>query len=200
MSVTVLEEMCAQRWYEPQVNDVKTRGPVERTATGEWLIHGESSIEFIRALSAHNPLESSVVLGHRLCYYEATFSAPERGSIGICSISKSSETVANGGVGVAFGYHGHDGYVRNVEARALFAGYSKAYGSAWTREEGADLVIGCGYCPDLRELFFTKDSRHLGTAVTSVDTTKTYAAAVTLRERGDSARINFGCAPFAFDV
>ena len=71
-------------------------------------------------------------------------------------------------------------------------------------------VIGCGIDFKRRSIFFTKNGQLMGTAFEDVDLDPggvglAYGAfgllpTVTLHERGDECRFNFGSQPFLFDV
>lgn len=223
VDVAVLQQMCVHRWREPRASDVCTRAEVvELPDSSELCIRNRgrckpfdySTIASIRGSQALTPLKSSEALGRCLCYFEGTFSGP--GSIGIASISRPCEAIAYGGITdyhvgwapLAYGYHSDDGYVYWNDGPSLLEGEKTAFGPTWmtsrpTKEQrGRDqtVTIGCGYLPDTNQLFFTMDGRHLGDVRVSVATGRQFAAAVSLHERQDSVRLNFGRSRFAFDV
>lgn len=213
LDASVLELMCAQRWRQPLRTDVDTSGSVKPLpATGELHVRSQLSsrgVVSIRGVTELAPLESSVALGRRLCYFEATFAtlaAP--GSIGIVSISQIHEAVSYGAyssshvgwAAVSYGYHGDDGRVYWNAGPHRYDGHHMEYGPAWPATQDAPVVIGCGYWADVGKVFFTRQGRHLGAVDLAITTRKRFAAAVSLHQRGDAVAFNFGRAPFAFDV
>uniref|UniRef100_K3WMB1 F-box domain-containing protein n=1 Tax=Globisporangium ultimum (strain ATCC 200006 / CBS 805.95 / DAOM BR144) TaxID=431595 RepID=K3WMB1_GLOUD len=178
-------------------------------------IHTESiRTESIRTESTLRPLASARALGVNVCYFEASILGC--GSVGIASISTTAERVAYGfgsqshlgWFPVSYGYHGDDGllYWNDCKMR-IVGGAQRAYGPSWgdatslrRRQAAASVTIGCGFCLDTRQLFYTLDGRFLGLAPVTIKPSCAFAAAVSLHQIGDSVEINFGCSAFKFDI
>ena len=141
-------------------------------------------------------------LGMDLCYFEAHVQGGA--SVGIVSIANNElkECYGRGSRkhigwdGISYGFHSDDGDIFWNDGNDPFGGRNVTFGTPW----GDSSVIGCGYDRVGSKLFFTVDGQFIGEFNAASIPKSRYSAAVTLHEYDDSATINFGSAPFLFDI
>ena len=171
---------------------------VQNTATLPWR-QAMTRTRSVRFEDELEPLVCSTSHGLQICYYEVLFCGGA--SVGIASIENETLKRSYGRgseshVGwrrVSYGFHSDDGKI-----------YWNATGWNYRCEEFCKpwnkvARIGCGYDRLRRKLFFTADGRFVGEANFDVQPSK-YAAVLSLHQHGNSATVNFGSAPFAFDI
>ncbi|DBA00117.1 TPA: hypothetical protein N0F65_000408 [Lagenidium giganteum] len=200
--------------------ELSTRAKMWTRRSGNRVVHNDSlyrnffegCVESVRSEAPLEPLALSLVLGDRLCYFEAVIHGC--GSIGLVSVSRPGERLAYGfgsesHVGwypVSYGYHGDNGHIYWSGESAPLGGYEVEYGPTWgdvsslRRRKSEGVVVGCGYHMDRSQVFFTVNGQFIGMVDVSVVASRQYAAAVSLHQMGDSAELNFGRTAFVFDV
>lgn len=124
-------------------------------------------------------------------YFEVTvLSRGKDGYIGIgFSGRKANLNRLPGWEGDSWAYHGDDGYVFSCSASG------KAYGPRFASQD----VVGCGVNFRTGDAFFTKNGNFLGRAFTDIKSDRLYPS-VGMKKPGEHLRINFGKAPFVFDI
>ena len=125
-----------------------------------------------------------------LYYFEVTvLDAGLRGSIAVGLADSTLQLCRQPGWEPnSYGYHGADGRKYTDSERG------ESYGPAFTTGD----VVGCGVlCLSRRQVFFTKNGRHLGDAFVGVG--GVLYPTVGLHSPNESVSINFGGSPFKFD-
>ncbi|KAF1331286.1 Spry domain-containing protein, partial [Globisporangium splendens] len=214
------KDVCASRMASQFALSTRARSWIRKN--GNVFAHNDAmhhhtfrvgGIESIRTESALQPLACARALGASICYFEASILGC--GSVGVASISTTAERIAYGfgsqshlgWYPVSYGYHGDDGFLYWNDGKVrTVGGAQRAYGPSWGdtmslgQRKAAFVTIGCGFCLDTRQLFYTIDGRFIGVAPVKVKPSCAFAAAVSLHQIGDSAEINFGCSAFKFDI
>ena len=125
-----------------------------------------------------------------LYYFEVTvLDAGLRGSIAVGLADSTLQLCRQPGWEPnSYGYHGADGRKYTDSERG------ESYGPAFTTGD----VVGCGVlCLSRRQVFFTKNGRHLGDAFVGVG--GVLYPTVGLHSPNERVAINFGGSPFKFD-
>jgi hypothetical protein len=144
----------------------------------------------VGAVQANRPFAHDVLVG----YFEMTIiNQGERASMSIGLANSSFKNTRHPGWEPgSYGYHGEDGRKFNNSSRG--EPYAVKYGAV-------DDVIGCGLNFSSREIFYTKNGKHLGTAFS--EPAHSYYPTVGLHSAGEEVRLNFGTdprSPFVFDL
>ncbi|CAI2292536.1 unnamed protein product [Caenorhabditis sp. 36 PRJEB53466] len=136
---------------------------------------------------ADAPIPSSI----GLYYFEVTIVHGHRGCMGV-GLSKTGGELNRmpGWDSSCYGYHGDDGNFFSA------CGHGTAYGPKF----GTGDVIGCGIDTLLREIFFTKNGKHLGTALKGNIPFEELYPTVGLKTPGEQIHVNFGQVPFVFNI
>ena len=125
-----------------------------------------------------------------LYYFEVTvLDAGLRGSIAVGLADSTLQLCRQPGWEPnSYGYHGADGRKYTDSERG------ESYGPAFTTGD----VVGCGVlCLSRRQVFFTKNGRHLGDAFVGVG--GVLYPTVGLHSPNERVAVNFGGSPFKFD-
>lgn len=89
----------------------------------------------------------------------------------------------------SWGYHGDDG-------NSFHDGDPTRYGPLFTTGD----VVGCGVDIAQGKAFFTKNGVYLGIAFDNIDTSRDLFPCFGLNTEGERITVNFGQAPFVFDI
>lgn len=144
----------------------------------------------VGAVQANRPFAHDVLIG----YFEMTIiNQGERASMSIGLANNGFKMNRHPGwEPCSYGYHGEDGRKFNNSSRG--EPYAVKYGAI-------DDVIGCGLNFSSREIFYTKNGKHLGPAFS--EPAHSYYPTVGLHSAGEAVRLNFGTdprLPFVFNL
>ncbi|DAZ99400.1 TPA: hypothetical protein N0F65_005302 [Lagenidium giganteum] len=198
---------------------LSTRSGVTRHADGKYEVVNNSmlrsfargSIDSVRGTKPLPVLSCAEALRMRVGYFEVTLKGC--GSVGVVSLSDEASKTAYGfgseehigWKGISFGYHGNDGDFVYNDGSAPYGGEWQPFGPSWgnvnaaTDEDAAAFIVGCGVNMLSNQLFFTLNGQLVGNAPVALPEGE-YTAAVALHAFGDSAILNMGTVPFAFDI
>jgi len=138
----------------------------------------------VGAVLANRPFAKKVLIG----YFEMTvLSAGARGCMAIGLGNANFNVMRHPGYEPgSYGYHGDDG--RKFQDN----GRGEPYGPKFTTGD----TVGCGLHFGTREIFFTKNGKHLGVGFTNPS--HSYYPSVGVHSEGESLCLNFGQQPFKF--
>ena len=158
----------------PDKMEVKFIGPVKNNDTDAASVR------------SNHPIPPST----GLFYFEATILSKGRDGfigVGLCRQDVLLSRLP-GWEDDSWGYHGDDGHSFCCQ------GTGKEYGPKFSTND----VIGCAINFASGECFYTKNGVHLGIAFTGL--TGALYPSIGLRTVGEQVRVNFGQAPFVFDI
>mmetsp|Transcript_14051 Transcript_14051/g.35352 ORF Transcript_14051/g.35352 Transcript_14051/m.35352 type:complete len:505 (+) Transcript_14051:220-1734(+) len=138
----------------------------------------------VGAVLANRPFANKVLIG----YFEMTVQdAGARGCMAIGLGNATFNVMRHPGYEPgSYGYHGDDG------KKFQESGRGEPYGPKFTTGD----TVGCGLHFGTREIFFTKNGKHLGVGFTNP--CHSYYPAVGLHSEGEILCLNFGHQPFKF--
>ena len=115
----------------------------------------------------------------------------EYGIIGIGLTSKGSKLNRMPGWNkYTIGYHGDNGKVYK----------GKRNGSKYGPSFGVGDIVGCGLDLEHNTVFFTKNGRSIGVAISNWPNNKLWYPTIGLHSRNEKIEINFGQKDFVFDI